>query len=461
MMTRGTRGDVQPFVALAIGMCNQYGWLVTICTELVWREFVHSKCAGVTRGLVRFLPCGGDTTLQTSGWLAQQAMSSKTEVMQTIMMAASESNFFVSAPVFVHQMEMLLRSPHPPDLIISSFTLTGISLLVSERCSVPVAGFCLQPTCIPSKDADWHNVIPIDSHGGGLLDILEAQFFTCHSTLQSLKTALESNPLSNLNLQKLRSQFGLEYEQTWETVFKHKIPMVIPMKEGTFRQPADWKRSGNIIMTDFIFLRSGKQGGGELAPDLRKFVQTAQESGRKLAVMTFSSMPVRRAVMLKSATKMAAECKFPISLVYVGKKMPDQVPKELERVTEQLKAEGKLMETERADFGVLFQHMDCFIVHGGLGTTVEALRLRKPTAVTGILLMDQRFWGHVCEEKGVGPAPTHIDEFETTCVDFVNKALDEHSSWTKNAATLNMGKEGDDGVAVNVECFANIVCAAF
>ena len=49
------------------------------------------------------------------------------------------------------------------------------------------------------------------------------------------------------------------------------------------------------------------------------------------------------------------------------------------------------------------------MVHGGLGTTVEALRMRKPTAVTGILLMDQRFWGLVCYEKGVGPKPMHIE----------------------------------------------------
>ena len=43
--------------------------------------------------------------------------------------------------------------------------------------------------------------------------------------------------------------------------------------------------------------------------------------------------------------------------------------------------------------GVLFRHVDAFVVHGGLGTTVEALRMKKPVAVTGTLLMDQRFWG--------------------------------------------------------------------
>ena len=29
MMTRGTRGDVQPFVALARGLAQRLGWLVT------------------------------------------------------------------------------------------------------------------------------------------------------------------------------------------------------------------------------------------------------------------------------------------------------------------------------------------------------------------------------------------------------------------------------------------------
>ena len=34
IISRGTRGDVQPFVALARGMANQLNWKVTICTEL-------------------------------------------------------------------------------------------------------------------------------------------------------------------------------------------------------------------------------------------------------------------------------------------------------------------------------------------------------------------------------------------------------------------------------------------
>ena len=42
IITRGTRGDVQPFLALAIGLAEQRNWLVTICTELAYKSFIRS-----------------------------------------------------------------------------------------------------------------------------------------------------------------------------------------------------------------------------------------------------------------------------------------------------------------------------------------------------------------------------------------------------------------------------------
>ncbi|CAE8679823.1 unnamed protein product [Polarella glacialis] len=91
--------------------------------------------------------------------------------------------------------------------------------------------------------------------------------------------------------------------------------------------------------------------------------------------------------------------------------------------------------------------MDCFIIHGGLGTTVEALRTHKPVAVTGLLLMDQRFWGGVCALKGVGPNPVHIDEFPTVY----------QSEYVEKAQLLTWGDEESDGVSVNVQAFATLL----
>lgn len=43
LVTRGTQGDVQPFVALARGLAEINGWLVTIVTENRFRDFVEEN----------------------------------------------------------------------------------------------------------------------------------------------------------------------------------------------------------------------------------------------------------------------------------------------------------------------------------------------------------------------------------------------------------------------------------
>ena len=71
-MTRGTRGDVQPFVALARGLCSERGWLVTICTEARWKQWVVAQCADITAGAVHFVCSGGDTQRQTETWVSKE-----------------------------------------------------------------------------------------------------------------------------------------------------------------------------------------------------------------------------------------------------------------------------------------------------------------------------------------------------------------------------------------------------
>lgn len=458
LMSRGTRGDVQPFVALARGLCNELGWLVTICTESRWKEFVISKCNDITNGAVRFVCCGGDTQLQTESWISKEIMSAKAEALQAFMMALSESNFFASAPVCLGHLKRLQASSQPVDLIINAFTLTGVALMCGEACGVPVAGFCLQPSAIPSKDKHWAAVVAIDGGGLPLIEKAEAALFTSHSSLRPCRACFEGLPWSGLSLPKLRRQHNLPPSITWRAAFKWRLPIVIPMRSDSFERPSDWPDS--FTTTDFIFLRSAAAVGGSkngLELPIARFIDEARTAGRKLMVMTFSSMPVARATALDAAVKMLKGSKHDFALLYVGANQKAAVPTSIMGAAEELVAAGKLLEAERADFGVLFQHMDAFVVHGGLGTTVEALRMRKPVCVTGILLLDQRFWGQVCYDKGVGPMPVHIDAFKGVAVEWADKALDPNSEYVQAAAALEFGDEAEDGVSANVRAFARLV----
>jgi sterol 3beta-glucosyltransferase len=73
ILTRGTRGDVQPYIALARGLAELQGWMVTICTELSFKSFVKSN-ANVQRGCIRFRPSGGDTAARIDTKIAKWAM---------------------------------------------------------------------------------------------------------------------------------------------------------------------------------------------------------------------------------------------------------------------------------------------------------------------------------------------------------------------------------------------------
>lgn len=163
---------------------------------------------------------GGDTTRQTEQWVSQEIMSSKAELLQEIMMAASESNFFASAPIFLQHLESINTSSQKVDLIIYAFTLTGVALMCGEKCGIPAAGFCMQPTCMPSDDPDWHAIIPVNGGGLSFVEELEAKLFTSHTSLKIFRSVFTDWPFSSLSLNTMRLQLGLQPSETWRAAFK-------------------------------------------------------------------------------------------------------------------------------------------------------------------------------------------------------------------------------------------------
>uniref|UniRef100_A0A7S4UWR5 C2 domain-containing protein n=1 Tax=Alexandrium monilatum TaxID=311494 RepID=A0A7S4UWR5_9DINO len=458
MITRGTRGDVQPFVALARGLAQYRGWLVTICTELRWKSFVLSNARDVSPGRICFVDSGGDTEARVNSALGQWATKQKSEFMQLMMLANSEAEFFNSATVVMRRLTDLQASPTPVHMVTYGFTVASIGLMVSEKHQLPHVGFFLQPSSIPSRDPNWTAVQAINTHGVlSLIDSIEEKTCTSHDVLGWCKTFAEKNPFAFFNRDKIRGWFDLPAADTYATLRSRGRPIVIPMRRDTFERPSDWW--DKIIMTDFIFLRSGAGGSNSLGEPLDGFIERAREAGANLALMTFSSMPVARATVLRCAIKMVKECAFNLRLIYAGKRQLDFVPEAVEACAKALSDEGRFIEVEKADFGVLFPHMDIFIVHGGLGTTVEALRMKRPTCVTGPLLLDQRFWGSVCHQKGVGMPPVHIDNFEQECLKFVNGALDpaDPEGWRAKAQEQDWGDTAEDGVKANVDCIAQLL----
>lgn len=453
MITRGTRGDVQPFVALARGLAQTHDWLVTIVTELRWKDFVKKNAVGLTQGAVVFRPSGGDSMKLTEGSFVKWFMQCKSEVAQLVSLAGSEMVFFESEPIFYYWASLM-----KPDCIVYAFTVANIALILADALQIPIIGFVLQPTCIPS--VAYLPVVPIDSHAMNFIDSLEESVST-HTFQAKMKAFFENNPISGkLNNMRARRElppFPSQYN-VWEMIVKLDLPLIVPISERCFGgKPPEW--NNKACLTEFIFLQGGAVP--KLDSKMVEFIAIARKNNRKVVVMAFSSMPVSRASIMNIVIKICKECEKPCSVIALVAADREQgaLPSNINAQIEELTLAGHLFEAAGAPFSLLFNEVDCCIVHGGLGTTADALRAGKPCMVTGCLLMDQRFWGSRVESLGVGPALCHIQDFPKVCVDNVNKCLADDSIYAKKAKELagEIIPKSPDGVQENVEAISRFI----
>jgi len=457
VLSRGTRGDVQPFVALARGLANELNWSVTIVTELRWESFVK-RYKKVSKGRIRFRPSGGDTAKRIDGKLAKWAVTSTSELIQATMMARAEGEFFDSEPIFYKTAQDM-----KPELLIFGFTIVNVAMIVSQALKIPLMGFILQPTCIPSDD--YTAIIPIGTHQLGLIDKLEESFVS-HGFQKFLKQMMESNSVG-AGLNDMRKSRGLpafgDDDTAWKELIKQNSPVICPINPITFckkgsTKPAGW--SENIILTEFIFLQGGATP--DLNDTFKNFIASAKEQKEPLVVMAFSSMPVPRESIMSMACKMIEECKTsPRVIALIGKRdiSAEPLKKKTQDKFDQFIGEGKLLEAGGAPFSVLFGEMDCIIMHGGLGTTAEAMRCGVPVICTGVLLMDQRFWGQQIENLGIGPEPCHISNFKDRCVENIDTALEPNSKWKAEAVKLakKIQAKSPDGVPENIAAVQDLL----
>ena len=437
-LSRGTRGDMQPFITLAIGMAEILGWRVTICCESRYHEWVHQKTCAVKRGQVVAVASGGDTARRMNMYIAREFLfPSKTELAQWLMMGNSECDFYGSIPVFIDHLERFKAAGTPVDLLVSGFTTTGSCMLLSEIFDVPMIPLVLQPNAIPASH------LAIEPINYGIFPKILERACCTHTAVRMMKNMTEL-PLTIM----IRKSHGLNMARTWPTLKAQDVPIVLPISTCAYTKPSEWQNR-RIYQTPFLLLRTTHDidtSVERLSTECTTFLLSNREAGRKIILMTFSSMPVRTKDALQIALKMIHGSKYPLSVVFVGHRYKS-VPASLDAKCDASKADGRLLELAAVDFGQMFQHIDAFVVHGGLGTTAEAMRCGKPVAITGVLHLDQRVWGKMVHREGCGPMPCHIGRFKSRCVAFADGALKEDSEWAKKAIIwMNRALDFDDGV---------------
>eukprot|EP01123_Difflugia_compressa_P010658 TRINITY_DN3966_c0_g1_i1.p1 TRINITY_DN3966_c0_g1~~TRINITY_DN3966_c0_g1_i1.p1 ORF type:complete len:354 (+),score=65.46 TRINITY_DN3966_c0_g1_i1:46-1062(+) len=324
--------------------------------------------------------------------------------------------------------------------------MTAIAMILSEKLNIPMIGFIFQPTCLPSER--YPAVVPLSK---SIID----ETIISHKTQKAIKGIMDNNIFED-NIPNIRARRGLppHSKNTWIHIVKTNMPLIIPIQEYAFGgKPSDWHE--NARLTNFIFLRKGPLS--DLSPKFENFLNEAKKNDHPIIAIGFSSMPIPRTTILDIVMLLIERCtRKPAVIALVGNRdSKEKVSPQLEEKANILKEKGLLLEEKGAPFGRLFPRLDCIIIHGGLGTTAEALRVGVPVIVTGVLLMDQRFWGRRVFELGVGPEPVHISNFPSVCVELVDKALEKNGSWAVKADEIKTKfiGESDDGVEENLRAF--------
>jgi len=460
IVTRGTLGDVQPFLALARGLADLQNCDVIFVTELEFKgTILKNHMSAGENGRISFRPSGGNTMKKVNQASSQFAINYKiaapqTNVMQSLFLSRTEVEFFSSEPAVHYWAEHL-----KPDLLIYGFTMTAVSMIISESLKIPLVGFLLQPTCIPSTQ--YPPCLPLLEKN--YRKLTESAIAKKHKSSTFLKHIMDNGAVLGDSMASMRRRRDLKHfgsTNVYQELRDKNYPLIVPVNETMFGgKPKDW--SEKSVFTDCIFLRGGKVP--PIKSDAQAFLDGAKSmKGGKVVILAFSSMPVTKSQIVSIAMKLIHECSEPnkvcVFALVNGKEL--DIPlhsKTLEADSQKARSDGRLFLASRAPFGRLFPLVDAVVLHGGLGTTSEVLQAQIPAIVTGVLLLDQRYWGMRCCELGVGPFGSHIDDFPKHCVEYVDKALRDGSEWKQNAEKVGAlmakeAKEDPSGVQRNVDC---------
>ncbi|XP_004506587.1 sterol 3-beta-glucosyltransferase UGT80A2 [Cicer arietinum] len=410
MLIVGTRGDVQPFVAIGKRL-QDYGHRVRLATHSNFKEFV------LTAGL-EFYPLGGDPKVlagymvKNKGFLPSGPSDIPTqrnqmkEIINSLLPACKEADIDSGVPF-------------KADAIIANPPAYGHTH-VAEALKIPIHIFFTMPWT-PTAEFP-HPLSRVKQPAGYRLS------YQIVDSLIWLGIRDMINDLRKKKL-KLRPVTYLSGSQGSETDIPHAYiwsPHLVP-------KPKDWGPKIDVVGFCFLDLASNYEPPEPLVKWL--------EDGDKPIYIGFGSLPVQDPKKMTEIIVEALETTGQRGIINKGWGG-------LGNLTEP-KDSIYLLDNIPHDW--LFLHCKAVVHHGGAGTTAAGLKASCPTTIVPFF-GDQPFWGERVHARGVGPPPIPVDEFSLPkLTDAINFMLDPKVK--DRAIELAKAMENEDGVTGAVKAF--------
>ncbi|MFC7490525.1 MULTISPECIES: glycosyltransferase [unclassified Knoellia] len=405
ILAAGSRGDVQPMVALGVGL-TRAGHDVTLCAGDDFEDLV-------SRHGVRFVPAGvhiGDLIASPLGveWLGHSSRNPFHELAALRRFVRASTQGYAGALVpLVGSADLWvsgLLTVHTVDALVS---VGGGRHVVAELAP-------MRPTRAASA-----TLAPAVHKRSSIANVVAGQ-----ATLQAISSVF------SLPGDRVRAELGLP--QTGRRGFLGAIrrtPGVLAASPLVVPPPADW--GGNPRPTGYWFLDEEVTS----APERELAAYLAQ--GPRPTYVGFGSMSTREAVATSAMVAEAARAAGVRVVLHEGAAGLGSTDDEWVRCVGDV------------PHGWLFEQVAGVVHHGGAGTTAAALRAGVPQAVVSHI-GDQPYWGRRVWELGVGARPVRRHEL---CVEWLVSVLKGFARGEGAARAACVGAEirREDGVGRAVE----------
>lgn len=401
--TLGSRGDTQPYLALAVGL-QQAGYRVTLVAPRSFIEWIQSY--GVAAHPVRFNP---QEVMQTISKNKNpfQAIRIMREVMNTGVMEAFDDCW---------------QAAQDTDFLLQ--TGAGMNALeIASKRGIPVAFAYLVP--MPPTRAFPMFWLPFRFSLGGGYNYLT------HTLVQRLLWSSMGGPSTN----RWRTRLGLPAWRSEAEMHNYARSLGTPSLYGyspsVIPKPSDWDEYHHV--TGYWFLDA--QPDWQPPADLLHFL----ESGSPPVYVGFGSVshehPERQTRLALRALELTGQ--RGVLLTGWGG-------------LTRLSAPPNVFFVDNVPHAWLFPRMAAVVHHGGAGTTGAGLRAGVPSIIPAFA-GDQCAWTDIVMKWGVGPRVPGIKQLTAEkLAEAINTAVND-SALRARATALGEKIRAENGIARAVE----------
>lgn len=355
----GTRGDVQPILALAAGL-RDAGHAVTFVAGSNFEPYVTA------RGM-NFVPSVDIQALMQSpegiAWVEEKSPIRQLGHMRRLLNLHAEE-----------LLEPLIAPAQEADLLLGGFVAEPFAISLGEKFGKRVITAALQPYR-PTRSAAASLIAPfhhLDGPHNRWLGLLGQRMLW--------RVAADA-------VQLLRDRLGMPSQSRAEAIARQNAtPVVHGFSPSVTPQPADW--TAHLRVAGYWFL--DEDPAWTPPPALEAFLA----DGSPPVYVGFGSMtnsdPEQTFVIVQGALRAAGQR----GVIHTGWSGADA----------DAASEDDMFALDNAPHAWLFPRMAAVVHHGGAGTTAAGLRAGKPTLIIPHL-GDQPYWGRRVQDLGVGAKP--------------------------------------------------------